>query len=307
MRIDALQAFMAVAELESFQDAGQRLHLSQPAISKRIAALEAELEHRLFDRVGRKVGLTEAGRAYLPHARETLAALADGERALDNLADRVAGTLELAVSHHVGMHRMPEVLRAFIARYPNVAPQIEFADSEHACQRVLNGESELALITLPVAAHPTLIARTIWPDPLAIYAGRTHALARRATVTFAELAAHAAVLPPPDSYTHRIIESALAAHGVTVTARMTSHSLETLRMLADVGLGWTVLPTAMPHPLTPLALPPLAMRRELGVMRHPQRHLSNAARALLAMLDAEARSSGSNLSNQDRNHVKADG
>ncbi len=179
MRIDALQAFVAVAELASFQDAGHRLHLSQPAVSKRIATLETELGHRLFDRVGRGIGLTEAGRAYLPHARETLAAVADGDRALDNLADRVAGTLELAVSHHVGMHRMPAVLRAFVARYPDVAPQIEFADSEEACQRVVNGESELALITLPVKPHATLIARTIWHDPLAIHAGVDHPLAQR--------------------------------------------------------------------------------------------------------------------------------
>lgn len=288
MRIDALEAFVAVAELESFQAAGRRLYLSQPAVSKRIAALESKLDQRLFDRLGRSVGLTEAGRAYLPHARETLAALADGSRALANLADRIEGTLELAVSHHVGLHRMPEVLRAFIARYPGVAPQIEFADSEQACQRVLNGESELALITLPVTPHPTLIARTIWPDPLAIFAGTAHPLARRAAVSFDELAAWPAVLPPPGSYTLHIIEAALAARSVHAQARMTSHSLETLRMLADVGLGWTVLPEAMPHGLIPLALAPLAMQRELGVMRHPQRHLSNAARALLAILEAEA-------------------
>ncbi|MGB7757385.1 MAG: LysR family transcriptional regulator [Salinisphaera sp.] len=288
MRIDALQAFVAVAELASFQDAGHRLHLSQPAVSKRIATLETELGHRLFDRVGRGIGLTEAGRAYLPHARETLAAVADGDRALDNLADRVAGTLELAVSHHVGMHRMPAVLRAFVARYPDVAPQIEFADSEEACQRVVNGESELALITLPVKPHATLIARTIWHDPLAIHAGVDHPLAQRASISFAELARYPAVLPPPESYTHRIIETALAKHGVAVTARMTSHSLETLRMLADVGLGWTVLPEAMPHQLVPLAVPRIDMHRQLGVMRHPQRHPSNAARALLAMLEVEA-------------------
>lgn len=288
MRIDALQAFVAVAELSSFQGAAGRLHLSQPAVSKRIAALETTLGYRLFDRVGRGIGLTEAGRAYLPHARETLAALADGQRALDNLADRVEGTLELAVSHHVGLHRMPELLRAFIRRYPNVAPQIEFADSEEAGQRVVNGESELALITLPVKPHATLISHTVWHDPLAVYAGLDHPLARRTQVDYAELATYPAVLPPPESYTYRIIETALSQRGVAVQARMTSHSLETLRMLADVGLGWTVLPQAMPHRLVPLRLAPLAMQRELGVMRHPQRHLSNAARALLAMLEAEA-------------------
>ena len=75
MRIDALQAFVAIAETGSFNEAAARLHLSQPGISKRVAALEARLGYRLLDRVARGVSLTEAGRAYLPYARETLAAL----------------------------------------------------------------------------------------------------------------------------------------------------------------------------------------------------------------------------------------
>lgn len=288
MRSDVLQAFVAVAESGSFQAAGERLHLSQPAVSKRLAALERRLGHRLFDRVGRGVGLTEAGRTYLPHARQTLAALADGDRALDNLAERVSGTLQLAVSHHVGLHRLPEVLRVFVGRYPEVAPQIEFTDSEVACRRVVDGDSELGIITLPVAPHPTLVARTIWHDPLAIYAGADHPLACLPEVPLTTLAGHPAVLPPPESQTYRIIESALNRAQVNVTPRMTSHYLDTLRMLADIGLGWTVLPTAMPHGLVPLTVPPLSMQRQLGVVRHPQRHLSNAARALLAMLEAEA-------------------
>lgn len=288
MRIDALQAFVAVAETGSFNEAARRLYLSQPGISKRLAALESRLGYRLLDRVARGVTLTEAGRAYLPHARETLAALADGDRALANLAERVEGPVSIALSHHVGMHRMPDVLRAYIAAYPAVSPQIVFADSEAAGARVLNGESELAIVTLPSAPHPRLITHPIWHDPLGLYVGPAHALAATPCLEAGVLVAHSAVLPPPESYTHAILMTAFRQAGAVPQAVMTSHSLETLRMLADIGLGWTILPTALPHRLQALTVPGLAMSRTLGVMRHPQRHLSNAARALLDMLEAEA-------------------
>lgn len=284
MRMDDLQIFIAVAELKSFQAASAHVFLSQPAISKRIAALEQALGQKLFSRLGKSIELTEAGHAYLPHARETLASLADGQRALDNLATGVAGRLELAVSHHIGLHRFPPVLRCYVQAYPQVQPRIEFADSEQACQRVINGESELGLITLPAAPHDTLITQRIWPDPLAVYAAASHPLAQSAQVSLAELTAYPAVLPPEGSYTLHIIQTALARHGEDIQAHMSTHSLDTLHMLADVGLGWTVLPCAMQHNLTALAVPPLQMQRNLGVIRHPQRHLSNAAQALLTML-----------------------
>lgn len=286
MQTDTIQAFVTVCDLGSFQAAAEALHISQPAISKRLANLENRLRHPLFDRIGRGVALTEAGRAYLPHARELLAVMADGARAIDNLGERVSGPLKLALSHHVSLHRMPELLRAFVARYPEVSPEIVFVDSEAACRSVANGESELAVITLPTPAHPVLIEHFIWHDPMSVFVGRNHPLSRRTQISAADLARHAAILPPPESYTCAIIRAALAAQGVTVEPRMTSHYLETLRMLAGVGIGWTVLPTSMEHPeLLRLVLPGLAMSRRLGAIRHPQRSLSNAAQALLAMLE----------------------
>lgn len=286
MQTEAVRAFVSVCDLGSFQAAAAALHLSQPTVSKRLNALEARLGHALFDRVGRGVALTEAGRAYLPHARELLAVMRDGARALDNLAAEIAGPLRLALSHHVGLHRMPGVLRAYVRRFPDVAPEIVFIDSEAACRSVANGERELAVITLPSPAHPDLIEECIWPDPMSVFVGRDHALAARSSVGAPDLAAYPAVLPPTDSYTFAIIAQGLADLGVRTTPRMTSHYLETLRMLAGVGIGWTVLPTSMQHPeLTRLNVIGLRLQRRLGAIRHPRRSLSNAARALLAMLE----------------------
>lgn len=292
MRTDEIQAFIAICDLGSFQAAAEQLHLSQPAVSKRLASLETRLDQALFDRVGRSVSLTEAGRAYLPHARAALIALDDGTRALDNLGNQVSGPLRLALSHHVGLHRMPDVLRRFVANYPDVSPQIEFLDSEAACRAVARGDLELGVITLPVTAHPTLIEVPIWDDPMGVFVGAQHPLSRqqaeRGRLALDDLAHWPAVLPPPDSYTHAIIENTLAAHGVTIDVRMTSHYLDTLRMLADVGLGWAVLPLSMAlGDLVQLELPMIALQRRLGFVRHPQRQSSNAARAMQIMLEAQ--------------------
>ena len=105
MDLNSLNTFIAIAETGSFSEAGERLHLTQPAVSKRIAALEQQLNARLFDRVGREVNLTEAGRALLPRAYQLLNVLDDTRRALNNLTGEVSGRLVLATSHHIGLHR----------------------------------------------------------------------------------------------------------------------------------------------------------------------------------------------------------
>jgi len=286
MQTEAIRAFVTICDLGSFQAAANRLHLSQPAISKRLANLEARLGHALFDRVGRGVALTEAGRSYLPHARELLAVLADGQRALDNLGSRVAGPLRMALSHHVGLHRMPDILREYVARYPDVTPEIMFLDSEAACRHVANGELELAIITLPTPSHPLLVEKEIWADPMSVFIARSHPLAHRLPIKASALAEHPAVLPPEESYTYAIIAAALQTHGVVPAPRMTSHYLETLQMLAATGIGWTVLPSSMHHPeLIRADIEGLCLMRRLGAIRHPQRSLSNAGRALLDMLE----------------------
>jgi len=135
MDLANLNAFIAVAETRSFSLAAERLHLTQPAVSKRIAALEAQLDVRLFDRLGREIGLTEAGRALLPRAYQILNVLDDTRRALTNLNGDIGGRLSLATSHHIGLHRLPPLLRAFTRAHPQVSLDIRFLDSEVAYER----------------------------------------------------------------------------------------------------------------------------------------------------------------------------
>ena len=286
MDIASLHAFVAIADSGSFSSAAERLHVTQPAVSKRVATLEQELNVHLFDRLGRTVRLTEAGTVLLLRARRILAEVDDSRRALRNLSGSVSGTLTLATSHHIGLHRLPPVLRTFTAHYPHVRLDMRFMDSEVACGVVLRGEVELAIVTLPPTVESPLEALPLWPDPLVIVAARTHPLAQQLPiVTLQQLARHSAILPSEATFTRRIFEEELARLGVSVSVAFATNYLETIKMMVAVGLGWSVLPrTMLDGELVELPLAELRLERMLGVVRHTGHTLSNAARSLLDAL-----------------------
>lgn len=286
MDLSGLAAFVAVAEHGGFSLAAERLHLTQPAVSKRIAQLEASVEARLFDRLGRQVVLTEAGRTLLPRAQRLLDEAGDARRALREVGAAVGGTLRLATSHHIGLHRLPPLLRRFVAKHPQVELDIRFLDSEQAWSEVLQGRIDLALTTLGPATPPLRTA-LLWEDPLCFVAAPTHPLSRRARPSLAELSAHTAVLPEPHTFTHRIVADAFARRGLPLRLRMTSNYMETLKMLASVGLAWGVLPrTMLDRSLRVLPVSGLQLARQLGCVTHAGRTPSRAAQAFIALLDA---------------------
>ncbi|WP_028006421.1 LysR family transcriptional regulator [Solimonas flava] len=287
METQFLAAFVEVADGGSFTQAAETLHLSQPAISKRITALEAQIGHALFDRVGRRVTLTDAGRTLLPYAKKTLQDIEDGKRALSKLHEEVGGRLSIGTSHHIGLHRLPPVLRAYTQQYPNVDLDIHFMDSEVACEAVLAGKLELGIVTLPTVPLPQLEQRVVWPDPLVVVIAAGHPLLGRRRVPLAELAALPAVFPDEQTYTRRIATRELERHGLKPRIRLSTNYLETLKMLVGIGLGWSVLPESMiDDTIRPLPIPELKMHRELGVVWHERRTVSGAAQALLRELAA---------------------
>ena len=284
MEISALRAFIGVAEHGSFSRAGELLHLTQPAISKRVASLEAELGTPLFDRIGRKILLTEAGQQLLPRAKHLLLELADVRRTLSNLTEGVAGTLAMGTSHHIGLRRLPPVLREFSKRYIQVKLDLHFMDSETACSAVEHGELELAIVTLPPRPSNNLNIRRVWNDPLRFVVASDHPLAASRRVTLAQLADYPAVLASPGTYTREIMEEALLPYGVKLQIGMETNYLETLKMMTTIGLGWSLLPETMSldGKLTVLQVRELKLCRSLGIVTHRSRTLSNAVRAMIA-------------------------
>lgn len=286
MDIEGLKAFMAVAEQGSFSLAGEQLFLTQPAVSKRIAALETELGAPLFDRIGRRIVLTEAGRTLLPKAQHILDEIAESRRMIANLSQQIGGPLRLATSHHIGLHRLPPVLRDYTRRYPLVELDIQFMDSEAGCQAVATGNIELAVVTLPNPPLANLAHTPVWKDNLRAVIAADHPLAAGSDkLPLEKLAGIPAILPETGTFTRRIIDRPFLEQGLALNINLETNYLETIRMMVSVGLGWSVLPvTMLAQDLAILEVPALELTRELGIVTHKDRTLSRAAQAFKSTL-----------------------
>ena len=285
MDFEDLRVFTIVAEQGSFSLAAQKLFVTQPAVSKRIAALEQTLDHSLFDRLGKRVSLTEAGRALLPQALNILKDVNETTRAIRELSGEVSGSLKVATSHHIGLHHLPPVLRTFAATHPDVNLLFEFLDSEKAYEKVTNGDVELAIVTLGPKLEPPLVKQILWHDPLVFVVGKHHPLANQSTITLKRLSQEAAILPDLNTFTGRLVKSCFDNHELELKLNMATNYLETIRMMVSVGLGWSLLPkTLVNSDMVVLKVKATKLHRELGVITHSKRTLSNAAHAFYNLL-----------------------
>ena len=298
MDTQSLQAFISVAETGSFSRAAEILHLTQPAVSKRIANLESQLDCRLFDRIGRQTHMTEAGQALMPRARKVLVELEDTRRLLNNINGAIAGSLVLGTSHHIGLHRLPPVLKAFTSSFPQVKLDMRFLDSEQAYEGIVQGELELAVVTLspkhialPQHTAPTqystnLTVVPIWNDRLRVVAAKDHPITQLKEIELKTLTQYDAVLPGFQTFTRGIVATAFAKQNLDLQVALSTNYMETLKMMVSIGLGWSVLPeTLIDDTMQVIHLPEIDLTRPLGYLYHQERTLSNASQQLIKLLE----------------------
>ncbi len=285
MQLAQIHAFIAVAELESFSLAAERLHLTQPAISKRIHQLELELRTELFDRLGKRSLLTPNGKAFKPHAERMLHELAAFRSGLSRQLDAPSGSLSFATSHHIGLHRLPQVLREFKIRYPLVELDLQFMDSEDACAAVLDNELELAVVTLPELPDARLACEPVWIDRLVVVVAGDHPLAEVATLDAAALLDHPAILPSRGTFTRRIINQTFAGAEDRLHIALETNYLETIKVMVAANLGWSILPLSMvDSTLRGIPLSGLEVRRPLGIVTRRERTLSLSSSVMIGLL-----------------------
>ncbi len=284
MDIQNIRAFLMVAESQSFSRAAEKLFITQPAISKRISTLEFALDCQLFDRLGKNVQLTQAGEALIPSYQRILAELDETERIISTLRTQVSGHLKFGTSHHIGLHRLPPVLRKYSDRFPEVELDIQFMDSEQAAALILKGNIELALITLPDSIKKPLTTIPVWADPMKCVVAKDHVLAKQKMVTRKQLTNHGVLIQSHSTHTRDIIDDALKLDS-NIKVIMESNYLETIKAMIQNGLGWGALPESMiDDSLHKLNIKGLKMERHLGILLHASKTLSSPAHALIETL-----------------------
>ncbi|MEX0603898.1 MAG: LysR family transcriptional regulator [Marinobacter sp.] len=284
MDTQALAAFLAVVDEGSFSEAAESLHLTQPAISKRVASLEALVGSPVIDRSQRKLRLTDAGTRLLPYARRILDELHNARLSLSALDGEVSGQLSLIASHHIGLHHLPAWLRRLNRDFPEVSLSLQFMDSESAFDQMRKRSAELAFVTLNESMDRSFEIHTRWPDPMAFVVGNQHTLADIAQPSLQDLANYPALLPDKGTATYRAISALFLNADLTLKPQMPTNYLETIKMMTSVGLGWSVLPQSMvDDSLTVLGIDQ-DVSRVLGAVALRGRTLSAPARTLLGIV-----------------------
>lgn len=293
MDSDALKTFVAIARAGGFSGAGDMLGRSQPAISRRIALLEAELGAPLFERLPGGVVLSQAGEALLPHAERVLAALQDASSAMRLLQAGEGGPISVAVVGTLAGADLSRALKRFAARFPNVALTLRTATSAQVSDLVRRGEATLGLRYFEDPS-PDLENRACQAEALVVICAPEHPLAGRRVPSLRDLKDEPWLgFPPPVGRDERWSGMLLAqflARGVAEIAFTAVDSLTAQKRLVEAGFGLALVPVSAAAEersagsLAIIAADDLAVTNPVSLITRRGGYVSPAARALIADL-----------------------
>ncbi|MDO8848244.1 MAG: selenium metabolism-associated LysR family transcriptional regulator [Coriobacteriia bacterium] len=213
MNVSQLRTFVAVVDHGSFSEAARMLGISQPAVTMQVQALEADIDATLLDRGYRKVALTEAGHALLPHARKVLAELDDARSAIDAVSSTVSGRLTVAASTTPGQYLLPRLLGGFLKLYPEVGVTLRVYDSTDVVAHVESGEADLGMTGAEVHGARVVYER-LGSDDLTLICPPDHPLAAHSPISFSEITGELFIVREQGSGTRMAVEEVIRRGGV---------------------------------------------------------------------------------------------
>jgi DNA-binding transcriptional LysR family regulator len=288
-----LRAFIAVAELNSFRAAAEVIHLSQPALSRRIDKLEEALGVRLFDRDTRNVELTAVGRDFSRKARSLLDDLDLMLLGMRDVAANRSGQVTLACVPSTVHFFLPEVLRQYHETYPRIRVCIIDENANGVLAAVVHGEAELG-INIIGTDEPEIDFEPLLTEPFVAACRRDHPLARQKKVTWAELGRYDFMTVDKTSGNRLVMDLALAATRDRPKWCFETRHVSTLVGFVESGLGVAAVPRlSMPqkgHP-TLVSIPIIdpEVTRTVGLIRRRGRSLSPAAERMYELLRTSPR------------------
>ena len=236
MDFDRLFVFHTVVHHLSFSKAADDLYTSQPNVSRQVAKLESELGLPLFQRVGNRVVLTDAGRLVEDYAQRTFEQTDGLTRALNELKGLERGYLRLAAGSIAGLYVLPAAIAGFQKQHPGLEITLHIANSQAALERVQRGEADLAFVE-GAASAPALQVQPYARDELVLAAAPEHELARRPAVTVSDIGRQVVILRESGSGTRQVTEQALARWQVTPAHVLEVNHAEALKQAVMAGLG----------------------------------------------------------------------
>jgi LysR family transcriptional regulator, cyn operon transcriptional activator len=285
-----LRYFLAVAECESFTKGAEKVAISQPSLSVQIAALEYELGAPLFDRLGRRVALTEAGRLFREHAQRVIRETELAAQSVRDLTDAEQGRLVVGALSTINSYVIPPLVCRFKQRFPHVDLHVYAQPSSTIEEALLSNRFDVGLCLLPVTSDRLIATRLFTETLVLVCPPNVRLTAKR--LRMRELAKLPLVLLPSDYCLRKMIEAECAEVGVRPQVSVEMTSPEGILEAVKQGAGLTILPELyVRHRIRDTGLRLIELydsvpRHDVGMVSLAHRHLGKAAQEFVRLCRA---------------------
>ena len=240
MLLSQVDSFLAVAREGNLSRASASLFVTQPALTARVQALEAELGQRLFVRSRRGMALTDAGRAFLPYAERATVALRSGGEAVTAIREGTAGELAIGAAPAVSTYVLPALLSRLVREFPQVRLLVRTGHSEEIVEMVLRSEVQIGLVR--ELRDGRVVSRPLYEDELVLVVNGAHRFARRGTVPLEWLAGERLVFFDRTSSYFDLTNAMFREAGVTPGGAIELDNIDAAKKMVEQGLGVALLP-----------------------------------------------------------------
>jgi DNA-binding transcriptional LysR family regulator len=284
-----LRVFQAVAIHLSFSRAAEELSISQPGVTFHVKGLEKAYGVELFERIGKRLYLTDAGRTLADYALRMFAMEREALETLEELKGLQSGLLVVGASATIGIYLLPEVVGEFRKRHPGIKVSLRIGNKRHTIERLLRNELDFGLVASPVM-DSALIAEPYLDDELVVIVSPTHRFAGELLVYPGEMRRETFLVREPGSGTQELMEERLSQLGIHPADTMQLGSTEAIKQAVAANLGisvasrYSVEAELASGRLCAANLPSLQMQRRLLLLHHKDKRLSRTAVAFRMML-----------------------
>ena len=288
MDVRDLQIFLSVAKHLNYTRAAEEVNLSQPSVSVRMRELERDLGTRLFEQLGKKIALTEAGELLVPYAGRVIAAMADAREAIDQLQGLERGSLRIGASTTPGMYLVPRTIAHYKRRYPKIDVHLTVKDTRQIEEGVIRNEFDFGFVGGHLAGDEVEVFPWM-TDHLVLVVPSNHHLARKKSVKIADLRKQMFILREAGSATRAAVAHHLKKADLEVETVMEMENPESVKKAVQSGLGiafiskFAVETELKAKSLVAVGVTGLDINRELKIVYRKDKHLGRAAQAFIEL------------------------
>jgi len=286
VKFNQLKIFYTVAQKKSFTLAAKELFLTQPAVTIQIQKLEADYETKLFDRVGKKIFLTESGKTLHSYAEKILALFAQAEEALTDVKGLKFGKLTIGASATVGSYYLPKIFEVFGKQYPDIEIQMNLTNSHQVIEDILAFKSDLGFVG-ELRSYEGLVIIPFLEEELVLIVPPDHPFAHGERVSLRDLAGQPFIAREAGSATRELVEEKAGRRGVSLKVVMDLASNEAIKKAVETGLGISIISRYVVQKEVDqglLRMVPFAkekIMRKFFIIYHEDKYLSSIIRAFL--------------------------